>query len=228
MPKTKFPAVISTFCLCFVFWLLLTWSFTAQEMIAGAVVSLAAALFASKFFIHENAFWLFNPVKLGAIKYHNLTDRVVCAILENNQREDGSVVSYDERMKFAACYPVNAVAKLAVKNWTYANGELTNGDWTFAFHPRVTPLLPVCAGIFVKLFSCGGFLACQLAASLLLSLCVFHRTGLSALSCPNRTPFDCGAPDFCFRFGQPHRKILPAKGSTTVHPCRHPAAVPPE
>jgi len=46
--------------------------------------------------------------------------------------EDGSVVSYDERMKFTACYPVNAVAKLAVKNWTYANGELTNGDWTFA------------------------------------------------------------------------------------------------
>ena len=46
--------------------------------------------------------------------------------------EDGSVVSYDERMKFTASYPVNAVAKLAVKNWTYANGELTNGDWTFA------------------------------------------------------------------------------------------------
>ena len=46
--------------------------------------------------------------------------------------EDGSVVSYDERMKFAACYPVNAVAKLAVNTWTYANGELTNGDWTFA------------------------------------------------------------------------------------------------
>ena len=67
MPKTKFPAVISTFCLCFVVWVLLTWSFTAQEMIAGAVVSLAAALFASKFFIHENAFWLFNPMKLGAL-----------------------------------------------------------------------------------------------------------------------------------------------------------------
>ena len=46
--------------------------------------------------------------------------------------EDGSVVSYDERMKFTASYPVDAVAKLAVKNWTYANGELTNGDWTFA------------------------------------------------------------------------------------------------
>ena len=36
-------------------------------MIAGAVVSLAAALFASKFFIHENAFWLFKPAKLGAL-----------------------------------------------------------------------------------------------------------------------------------------------------------------
>ena len=67
MPKTKLPAVISTFCLCFVFWLLLTWSFTAQEMIAGAVVSLAAALFASKFFIHEDATWLCRPAKLGAL-----------------------------------------------------------------------------------------------------------------------------------------------------------------
>ena len=46
--------------------------------------------------------------------------------------EDGSAVIYDESLKFTASYPVNAVAKLAVKNWTYANGELTNGDWTFA------------------------------------------------------------------------------------------------
>jgi multicomponent Na+:H+ antiporter subunit E len=67
LPKTKFPAVLSTFLLCFCFWILLTWSFTTQELAAGAVVSLAAALFASKFFIHENAFWLFNPAKLGAL-----------------------------------------------------------------------------------------------------------------------------------------------------------------
>jgi multicomponent Na+:H+ antiporter subunit E len=67
LPKTKLPAVLSTFCLCFGFWLLLTWSFKAQEMIAGAVVSLAAALFASKFFIHEDATWLFRPGKLGAL-----------------------------------------------------------------------------------------------------------------------------------------------------------------
>ena len=67
MPKTKFPAVVSTFLLCFVFWLLLTWSFETQELVAGAIVSLAAALFASRFFIHDKAFWLFNPAKFGAL-----------------------------------------------------------------------------------------------------------------------------------------------------------------
>ena len=67
MPKKKLPAVITTFCLCFVFWLLLTWSFTAQEMIAGAVVSLAVALFSYDFFIHEDALWLLKPAKLGAL-----------------------------------------------------------------------------------------------------------------------------------------------------------------
>ena len=64
MQKTKFPAVVSTFVLCFLFWLLLTWSVSVQELIAGAVVSLAVALFSARFFIHEKAFWLFNPVKL--------------------------------------------------------------------------------------------------------------------------------------------------------------------
>ena len=64
MQKTKFPAVVATFILCFAFWLLLTWSFAVQELIAGAVVSLAVALFAARFFIHEKAFWLCNPAKL--------------------------------------------------------------------------------------------------------------------------------------------------------------------
>lgn len=64
MQKTTFPAVLSTFVLCFGFWLLLTWSFSAQELIAGAVVSLAVALFSAKFFIHEKAFRFFNPVRL--------------------------------------------------------------------------------------------------------------------------------------------------------------------
>ena len=64
MQKTKLPAVISTFVVCFLFWLLLTWSVAVQELIAGAVVSLAVALFSARFFVHEKAFWLCNPVKL--------------------------------------------------------------------------------------------------------------------------------------------------------------------
>ena len=64
MRKTKAPAVIATFVVCFIFWLLLTWSVKPQELIAGAVVSLAAALFSARFFIHEKAFWFANPAKL--------------------------------------------------------------------------------------------------------------------------------------------------------------------
>lgn len=70
MRKTTFPAVLSTFLLCFGFWVLITWNFSVQELAAGAVVSLAVALFSGRFFIHEKAFWLFNPVKFfGLIAY---------------------------------------------------------------------------------------------------------------------------------------------------------------
>ena len=63
MQKTKFPAVVATFVVCFAFWVLLTWSFATQELIAGAVISLAVALFSARFFIHEKAFWFLNPLK---------------------------------------------------------------------------------------------------------------------------------------------------------------------
>lgn len=67
MQKTRFPAVISTFILCMAFWVLLTWSFALQELVTGAVVSLAVALFSARFFIHEKSFWLLNPAKFGAL-----------------------------------------------------------------------------------------------------------------------------------------------------------------
>ena len=63
MRKTTFPAILATFVLCVAFWVLLTWSFTMQELIAGGVVSLAVALFSASFFIHEKAFWFANPAK---------------------------------------------------------------------------------------------------------------------------------------------------------------------
>ena len=46
-------------------------------------------------------------------------------------------------------------------------------DWLFAFHPRITPLLPVSAGLISFVFHCGGFLACKLASALFLSLSIF-------------------------------------------------------
>ena len=70
MQKTKFSAVAVTWLVCFAFWILLTWSFTAQELIIGAVVSLIVALFSARFFIHEKPFWFFNPAHLfGAIGF---------------------------------------------------------------------------------------------------------------------------------------------------------------
>ena len=63
MQKTTVPAVISTFIVSYAFWILLSWSFSTQELAVGAVVSLAVALFSARFFIHEKAFWLFNPLR---------------------------------------------------------------------------------------------------------------------------------------------------------------------
>ena len=64
MRKTTFAGVVSTFVVCYVFWVLLTWSLDKQELLAGGIVSLAVALFSSRFFIHEKSAWFFNPVTL--------------------------------------------------------------------------------------------------------------------------------------------------------------------
>ena len=64
MQKTTFPAFIVTFLVSYAFWILLTWSFSAQELTAGAVVCLAVALFSARFFIHTESFSFFNPLRL--------------------------------------------------------------------------------------------------------------------------------------------------------------------
>ena len=55
MGKTKGTAMMSTFVFCFCFWLLVTWSVSARDLILGVLVSLAAALFSARFFVHEDA-----------------------------------------------------------------------------------------------------------------------------------------------------------------------------
>lgn len=62
--KTTLSAFFSTFVFCMAFWLLITWSVAPEELIAGVLVSAAVSLFSARFFIHESAFWFFNPAKL--------------------------------------------------------------------------------------------------------------------------------------------------------------------
>lgn len=65
--KRKKGAVVSTFVLCYLFWILYTKSYVSfdkEELIVGAVVSIVVAFFSSKFLIKENAFWLFNFKRL--------------------------------------------------------------------------------------------------------------------------------------------------------------------
>lgn len=63
MRKTSFPAVLATFVLCYLFWILLDFSFKIEELAVGAAVSLAVALFSARFFIHEKAGWFCNPIR---------------------------------------------------------------------------------------------------------------------------------------------------------------------
>ena len=70
--KTTFSKVAATFIVCYAFWILVTWSLAAQELIAGAVVSLAVALFCSRFFIHDKGFLLLQPRRLFALVYYCL------------------------------------------------------------------------------------------------------------------------------------------------------------
>jgi len=70
--KTKFPAVVTTAIVCYIFWLLVTGELaglirgepSVEVLVAGGIVSIGVALFAARFFIHEKAFHFFNPLRL--------------------------------------------------------------------------------------------------------------------------------------------------------------------
>ena len=70
MKANKFCAWLSTFILCFLFWMLLVWSVAPRELILGAVIAAIVAAFTSKFFIHNQAFYLFNPVRLAILVFY--------------------------------------------------------------------------------------------------------------------------------------------------------------
>lgn len=70
MKGKKLTAIISTFIVCFIMWLAFTWSFDIQELAFGAVVSLFVAMFSARFFIHNDAWYLFNPKRLVMLIYY--------------------------------------------------------------------------------------------------------------------------------------------------------------
>ena len=72
MKKASISDVISTSVVCYIFWIMLTWSFAIQELIVGAIVSLLVGAFSAKFFIHNKAFHLFNPIRLGSLLVYSL------------------------------------------------------------------------------------------------------------------------------------------------------------
>ena len=75
MRKTTFPAFLSTAVICYIFWILIsgelariiTGTPSVEVLIAGGVVSIGAALFSARFFIHNNAFHFWNPARLAIL-----------------------------------------------------------------------------------------------------------------------------------------------------------------
>lgn len=70
MTGKKCAAWLSTFLLCFLFWVLLTWSVAPRELILGAVVAAIVAAFSARFLIHSRAFWLCNPIRLAVALFY--------------------------------------------------------------------------------------------------------------------------------------------------------------
>ena len=52
------------------------------------------------------------------------------------------------------------------------------GDWDYAFHPRIPPLMPCCAGAVVWLTGCSGFVAAKTVSILFFAACIFPLYGI--------------------------------------------------
>ena len=71
MKKTKFPSFLITFAISYLFWIFLTWSVEPQELVAGAVVCVAVALFSARFFVHNDGTGFGNPLKIFVSLYYS-------------------------------------------------------------------------------------------------------------------------------------------------------------
>jgi len=80
LKKAKFSDIIAVMIMLYIFWLLLTGqivsiftgSASVEILIAGVLVSFFVALFTARFFVHTNAWYLFNPAKLLILLFYSL------------------------------------------------------------------------------------------------------------------------------------------------------------
>lgn len=80
MKKAKFPAILATAIVCYIFWLVITGQIAAiftgeasmQVLVAGGIVSVITALFTARFFIHKKAFHFLNPARFFSGLYYCL------------------------------------------------------------------------------------------------------------------------------------------------------------
>lgn len=64
MKNKTIMSFLSTFIFCFVIWILFTLTFAPEEILGGLIASFAASILASRFFIHEDPAYMFNPQRL--------------------------------------------------------------------------------------------------------------------------------------------------------------------
>ena len=80
MKKANFPMVLSTAVICFIFWLLISGELAelfmgevkTETLIIGILVSVGTALFTARFFIHEEPFRMFHPLRVLTLIFYCL------------------------------------------------------------------------------------------------------------------------------------------------------------
>ncbi len=66
----KLAAIVTTSAMCYVVWILLTWSTDPKELVTGAVVALVVGCFTGRMLVKNDAFYFFNPVHFFALLYY--------------------------------------------------------------------------------------------------------------------------------------------------------------
>jgi 4-amino-4-deoxy-L-arabinose transferase-like glycosyltransferase len=80
-------------------------------------------------------------------------------------------------LAIALCLPLIWLDDIPSNDVAYRYAPMADafarGDWEYAFHPRISMLLPTLAGIVTFLTGCSGFLACKLISCMFFALTVF-------------------------------------------------------